>query len=186
MTEKRNLYFIAIVPPANVCDEITSIKEDFAKRFESRRALKVIPHITLKAPFAFPAANHELVIEWFDKMPVTVAPFHQELKDFGAFHNKKNPVIYVQPLMTPALHSLQRQVLVNFVSAHPGEGIMKLELEFSPHITVAYRDLQPRLFKEAWKQYEAEKYNATFDVSNFHLLQHDGRMWNIISTFYLK
>ncbi len=53
-------------------------------------------------------------------------------------------------------------------------------------MTIAYRDLKTNLFKEAWKEYETKKYAAVFNVNNFHLLQHNGKAWNIISPCNLQ
>lgn len=182
MPKDQNLYFIAIVPPDGICNEITSFKEDFAHRFNSIYSLKVIPHITLKAPFSFHKADHEQTVIWFENMPLTTSSFKQQLKDFGAFHNKRNPVIFVHPLMNSSIDRLQKEILLYFAKGFVNAEISKQELEFNPHITVAYRDLQPKLFKEAWKEYEQKKYAAEFEVDSFHLLQHDSSKWNIVST----
>jgi hypothetical protein len=74
----------------------------------------------------------------------------------------------------------------NFGETYSHENILKQELEFRPHMTIAYRDLRPNLFKQAWKEYETRKYVAEFDVNSFHLLQHDGKAWNIISSYNLE
>ncbi len=185
MSEKQNLYFIAIVPPQSICEEITHFKDDFANRFESKAALKVMPHITLKAPFRFPASVHEQLVKQFKQMHITVSSFQQELNDFEAFHNKRQPVIYVKPVENLSLSDLQRQVLQSFSVAFPAIAVRGIELEFKPHITVAYRDLQPAMFKKAWHEYRTKNYAATFDVNGFQLLQHNGKMWNIINTFLL-
>ncbi len=182
MSERQNLYFIAIVPPQQVCDEINRFKKDLAERFHSKAALKVMPHITIKAPFTFPAIHHQRTLYWFDRLLVTVPVFHQHLKDFGAFDNRNHPVIYVNPVINPALEELQEQVIEHFISHYPDVDIMDPEFSFRPHMTVAYRDLQPVMFKEAWNEYKAKQYAASFAVTNFHLLQHNGRVWNIIQT----
>jgi len=183
--EKQNLYFLAIIPPQQICDEVTSFKEDFANRFQSKTALKVIPHITLKAPFKLPHVAHDDTVQWFQQMPVTVSSFMQELNGFNAFHNKRSPVVFVKPVMNVSLHQLQKQVLQSFRKAYPKEAIMNTELEFKPHMTIAYRDLMPQLFAEAWKEYRTKIYTAAFEVDRFHLLQHNGRMWNSIDAFSL-
>lgn len=185
MTERQNLYFIAIIPPQEVCDEITAFKNDFADRFNSVKALKVVPHITLKAPFKLPSVEHAALVNWFQKLYINLYPFTIELKDFGAFHNRYSPVVFVNPIMNASLYSLQKEVLKNFISTYPDIPVPGLELKFLPHVTVAYRDLQPQLFKEAWEEYSEKKYEATFEVVNFHLLQHDSKKWNIISTYPL-
>jgi len=110
----------------------------------------------------------------------------QEIKDFGAFNNRRNPVIYVQPVMNDSLKLLQKEVLYQFSEAFPKEVISKNEHTFSPHITIAYRDLHYQQFKEAWQEYELKQYTTAFEVNSFQLLQHKDGRWNVVSSFLLK
>ena len=180
-----NLYFIALVPPPHICSEVMYFKHDLGTRFESSEALKVMPHITLKAPFKFPFENTRL-IQWFNEMRIQQIPFKIEMKDFGSFPNKDHPVIYVCPVMSTPLYSLQRELIRSFRINFPQIKIIPLELKFNPHMTVAYRDLKPELFRKAWEEYKIKKYSATFEVNCFYLLQHNYKKWNIISTKTLK
>lgn len=76
----ENLYFIALIPRRELREKITLIKQDFANRFNSKTALKVYPHITLKAPFEKPAAMHQQIIDWFEKLQINQHKFIIELK----------------------------------------------------------------------------------------------------------
>ena len=58
----------------------------------------------------------------------------------------------------------------------------KSDIGFNPHMTIAYRDLSPELFQQAWHEYKHKKFEAEFEVDAFYLLQHDSKKWNIIST----
>src|SRR5437867_2074942 len=98
MNQKANLYFIAIIPPEEIRETVTEIKQDFADRFKSSKARRVIPHITLKAPFKFPGEEHTSLLRWFASALISIHPFQQELKDFGCFNNKRNPVIFIEPV----------------------------------------------------------------------------------------
>ncbi|MBE9464282.1 2'-5' RNA ligase family protein [Dyadobacter subterraneus] len=182
----ENLYFLAITPPEEISKEIIEIQEDIAARFDSRASLKVMPHITLKAPFKFPMAAHIIVLEWFENLQINQSAFNLELKDYGAFHNKNKPVIFIKPEKNASLATLQKQILSEFENAFPGVAIMDLELDFHPHLTIAYRDLKVNLFQEAWREFQAREFLKIFEVNDFHLLQHDGKKWNIIRTFPLK
>jgi len=186
MYEKENLYFIAIIPSQKICDEITGFKKDFADRFESKKALKVIPHITLKAPFKLPVSELSTLEQWFQQLYINLETFEIELKDFGAFHNKYSPVVFVQPIMNIHLYSLQQEIIRNFSLFCPQVPVLELEIKYKPHITVAYRDLDPERFRQAWKEYQVKKYTATFRANDFHLLQHNGEEWKIINTYSLK
>jgi 2'-5' RNA ligase len=172
--------------PQAVDDEIIAFKNDMAQHYQSRKALRTASHITLKAPFKLPAASHEQLLHWFGGMQVAVAPFVQEIKDFGAFNNRRNPVIYVQPVMNASLQQLQKEVLEQFRRLYPKETISKNEYHFSPHITIAYRDLQSDQFKEAWNVYQKKQYTASFEVNSFQLLQHTSGRWNVVGSCLLN
>jgi len=182
----ENLYFIAIIPEKKICDEIEAFKSDFAYHFDSREALKVVPHITLKAPFKLPSAEHGNLLRWFGGFFFDSGHFNIELRNFGAFHNKISPVVYVHPIVNAPLFSLQKEIIRSFRISYPESGVSALELKFMPHITVAYRDLKPERFLEAWKVYQTKTYQASFEVNSFHLLQHDRKKWNIIQTYELQ
>lgn len=173
-----SLYFVAIIPPQELCDAITAIKEDFKERFNSRHALRLIPHITLKAPFSH--AGHQRVLNWFTGISPTVHPFEQRLHHFNCFSGKRNPVIFIEPELNDSLKQLQQDIIAdfkkNFAIPIPGN-----ELSFHPHITVGYRDLSYENFLLSWREYRDKNFDASFSVENFCLLQHDRKQWNIIS-----
>jgi 2'-5' RNA ligase len=181
--DTENLYFIAIIPSKEICDEIEVFKSDFAHHFESREALKIVPHITLKTPFMLSAAEHANLLQWFRGLCFNAGPFKIELKNFGAFHNINRPVIYVHPIMNVPLFSLQKEIIRSFRISYPKPPVAPIELKFTPHVTIAYRDLKPERFLDAWKIYQTKTYEATFDVNGFHLLQHDRKRWNIVQTY---
>ena len=182
---KENLYFIALIPQQRVSEEITIYKNDFATRFASKKALKVMPHITIKSPFRFPPDYHHHLIKWFASLYITEKPFEIELRNFGAFDSRKNPVVYVDAVMNMPLYTLQNEIIRSFKNSYPTH-IQNTDLKFKPHITIAYRDLTPGNFREAWKEYKHKVYNALVDAGSFHLLQHNTKQWNVIETIHLK
>ncbi|GEP50146.1 hypothetical protein FNO01nite_08180 [Flavobacterium noncentrifugens] len=185
LTEKQEmekLYFIAIVPPKEISEEITLIKQDFEKNYESSRALKVMPHITLKAPFKLFESDHQHLLKWFEKINIPIQKFIVELKDFKSFPNPEQPVIYVHPEKSDAMNQLQKALIQEFKSTFRGVKSNTADSGFNPHMTVAYRDLKPEQFEKAWEIYQHKRYEAKFSAEAFHLLQHDGTKWNVIAT----
>jgi 2'-5' RNA ligase len=182
----ENLYFIAIILPKDISGDITAFKQDFAERYNSKTALKLMPHITLKAPFKLLASSHAPLIEWFHQLSVQTDPFKIEVNNFGSFYNKRSPVIFAHPEITTPLVVLQKEIIRSFHNNYPFIEIPDVEFKFKPHITVAYRDLLPEQFFKAWEVYKLKEYHADFIVNNFHLLQHDGKKWNIIETHSLQ
>ncbi len=183
MRDVLNQYFIAIVLPQDISDEVTKIKQDFAGRFKSKKAMRVTPHITLLPPFRFSPKQHKHLLQWVAQTPVSIKPFHQELKNFEFFVNTRNPVIFIQPVINEHLLLLQKEVTRHFRISFPKLHLS--EREYNPHVTIAYRDLKPAMFHLARNEYQQKQYNVNFIVSSFHLLQHDGKAWNIIRTFNL-
>lgn len=53
-------------------------------------------------------------------------------------------------------------------------------------MTIAYRDLSPEMFKQAWNEYKHKPFDETFEADAIYLLQHDLKKWNIIATHNLK
>jgi 2'-5' RNA ligase len=181
MTRILNRYLIAVIPPEEINEQIRKFQHDIAGRFQSSKALRNIPHITLKAPFQTIHEEHTKVINWFDALQIDVQPFPVALDGFGSFSGSARPVIYVKPVANPVLSSLQKQILQAFSSTFPEIKVSHTENVFSPHITIAYRDLTPEFYLKAWTEYADMRFNASFQVSSFHLMQLDGKGWNTIS-----
>jgi len=182
---RNNLYFIAVSIPAPSSEELTNYKWDIAKKYNSREALRVFPHFTLKAPFMLPTAWHKRLVEWFQEMSIIVSSFQQELSGFSAFYNKNYPVIYAKPINTSMLKQLQKQVISHFQKNRLKEFLHPFDISYTPHATIAYRDLSVRAFHQAWQEYKTKDYQATFNINSFHLLQHDRKKWQSISEYTL-
>lgn len=180
------LFFIAIIPTQEVCAEVTAFKEDMRDNYSSKKALKVIPHITLKAPFKLPLAERDKVVRWFKDIPASNHSFTIRLENFGSFNNRHSKVIYVQPAINEPLSLLQNTIIMNFKRAFPGISLSAHEHSFKPHITIAYRDLTDENFEKAWAVYKDKEYKAMFTCSSFCLLQHNGRQWEIIQEHLLE
>lgn len=182
----QNLYFIAIIPPDAVCEEVTAFREDFAQNYNSSKALRVVPHITLKAPFKVDSVQHDKLMDWFKHIPVSIHPFQIELKDFGSFDNRNNPVIFVNPVVNDSLEELQKNVIAAFENTYPDIPVSFIEKNFHPHMTIAYRDLEREQYEKAWEIYKGKSYKAYFECNSFFLLQHDTKQWNVIAQHNLK
>ena len=184
--ENHNLYFIAIVLPNELSRKVIQVQNEIAERFESSKALKVLPHITLKAPFGLPAFAHNHVLDWFSELLIDIQPFQLELENFGAFKNLKHPVIFIKPGANEALSILQKIIIQEFYRTFDDVEMNGTELIFKPHITVAYRDLQPEMFNKAWPEFKNREFSGLLHVNSFQLLKHDGKSWHIIQRFDLK
>jgi len=183
--EKQNLYFVAIVLPEELSKKVISIQTEIAACFESQKSLRVVPHITLKAPFTLSASMHSEVVKWFDNLLININYFSVDLWDFGSFPNPKSPVIYIKLMGNAVLLKLQQDIIQQFYKVFSGTA-SGTEINFKPHVTVAYRDLKPEIFLRAWQEFKDRKFSESFVANSFELLQHDGKKWNVIKTFRLN
>ena len=175
------LFFIAIIAPDDVAAEINIFKHDIRDNYSSKAALKTMPHITLKAPFKLSFGEREGLLDWFSKLPIALQSFPVVIKNFGCFNNRHNKVIYVKPVMSDKLAELQSAVISNFTAAYPKVNMSTHEHQFSPHMTIGYRDLTPENFDKAWAAYSDKHYQSAFLCQSISLLQHNGMKWEVVA-----
>ncbi|MGI0490018.1 2'-5' RNA ligase family protein [Pantanalinema rosaneae CENA516] len=179
---QTDLYFIALLPPPEIQAETTAIKQHFSDRYHSRAALKSPPHITLQPPFKWEAdhlANlHQQLHEF--ALQQTAVPI--ALEGFAAFPPR---VIYINVLKTPELLALKAALMAHLATTLNLSDPVEQRRPFSPHLTVAFRDLTRQHFKTAWADFQHRPFSAQFTVSHLTLLRHDGKRWQIHREFPL-
>ncbi|MCO4293375.1 2'-5' RNA ligase family protein [Solitalea sp. MAHUQ-68] len=180
------LYLLAILPNELISNEIIAWKELFATKYNATYGLKVLPHITLKPPFVLKESFINTLISELRHFTKHEFSFKINLEGFGFFTGKKSDVVYVKLTDTSNLHQFYER-LVTFLN-NQSMSILHLEpsARYTPHLTIAYRDLSLEARKMAWLEFENLNYVRTFDVSEFHLLKHDGKHWRAHTSFKLK
>jgi len=180
--KSRDLYFIAIIPPRPLLDEIRVIKERFRDRFGAGHALKSPAHITLQMPFKRSSSGEGMIAATLRKFAMAERGFRVILDGYGAFPPR---VIYVKiadPDPVRSLHRRLREILLSELDFCQEE-IME---EIKPHITVATRDLSKTAFSEAWPEFREKQFTGHIDVSSIFLLKHNGSHWDILMEFKFR
>ena len=175
-------FFIALLPPDSIQDEVRQIQYDFEARYSSKATLKVPPHITLIPPFELSSdLLNPLQIE-LEKFAKTYSPFTINLSGFAAFPPR---VIYLDVVPNPVLPNLYIDIAATLVNTL---GIIDpyASRPFVPHMTVAFRDLISENFELAWAEFRDRQINFEFEAINLTLLAHDEQKWNVLSNFSLK
>ena len=168
-----SLFFVAIIPPKKLCDEITQHKLKFSKNFESSHALKSPPHITLVPPFRFSALEEHKIEDDLIEVSKKCSSFVLSIRGFGAFAPR---VIYLNIERSTPLHRMQSKVMsfFPFVRSHAS---------YVPHLTIATRDLSKSMFHRAWGVYKNESFERDFKVNELSLLKHNGKTWEVFKTY---
>lgn len=180
MASSKRLFFIALLPPTEIQQEITEIKQHFAKVYESRAALRSPPHITLQPPFKWEMENVEVLENSLQDFVATQGLIPVTLLGFGAFPPR---VIYIKPLKTPELMAIQKALMNHLKTSLGLVDKVSATRPFSPHLTVAFRDLTKPNFRDAWQQYEHKELHFEFVAPQLTLLLHNGKCWEIYQEF---
>ena len=167
------LYFVALLPPADIQREVTAFKQTAQERFGSGHALRSPPHITLIPPFRTDRTDFATLQTAADRQ----VSFPVSLLNFDRFGRR---VIFVNVLPSEFLSGCQQR-LAEF--GHETYGIEPDRRPFHPHMTVAFRDLTQAAFPKAWAYFSAQQYDRTFTADAFTLLRHTGQGWEVKQTF---
>ena len=172
-------FFVGLLPPDFIQDEVRQIQSDFGARYSSQAALKAPPHITLIPPFELSKDRIEPLQVELEKFAKTRSLFMINLSGFAAFPPRVIYLDVVPNSVLPNLYVDMEAILANTLSIIDPYA----SRPFVPHMTVAFRDLTPDNFELAWAEFRDRKINFEFEASNLTLLAHDEQKWNVLSNF---
>jgi 2'-5' RNA ligase len=173
---EEHLYFIAIVLPSPILEQVTELKSFVADNFASKAALRSPAHITLQMPFKKSPDKEPLLISFLNDFAQKHVSIPISLKNYNAFTPR---VIYIDVEENQALWQLQKSL------QEQGQSILKLNQStyrnqgFHPHVTIAFRDLKKSMFTMAWEFFKDKSFEATFVAERLALLKHDGTQWQV-------
>jgi len=180
MKNSERLFFVALLPPKLIQNQITEIKQYFAQTYNSCHALKSPPHITLQPPFQWLTEDLPTLEQYLTTFAINHTPIPITLSGFNAFPPR---VIFVDVIKTPELINLQQQLINNLAQQLNIVHEVSKKRPFSPHVTVAFKDLSRIAFKAAWLEFAQRPIYFEFTVSQLTLLIHNGQTWNIKTEF---
>lgn len=172
----EHLYFIAIVPPNSIQDQITALKKQVAEQFDSKHALKSPPHITLHMPFKWKEKKLDSLLDVIKGINDRLVPFQIDLKDFDYFEPR---VVFVNVVDNESLTNLQKEVVAECRRKLKLDNANYKNHSFHPHITIGFRDLKKPNFYEAKRHFSQQRFVKSFETTSIVLLKHDGLRWNI-------
>jgi 2'-5' RNA ligase len=181
--DKIKEYFIAIIPPSPVYENVWKLKQYFQEKYNSKASLNSPPHITLHMPFQWKTHKEEELVDKLGTFFKGCDPFKVCLDNFSSFPPR---VIFVNVVKSLELENLQKALQrfckkeLNLFNANYQDG------PFSPHMTLAFRDLDKLEYKHAWEEFKTKEYKAEFVADKIALLRHDGKVWHIFKNFNLQ
>lgn len=173
-----NMYFIALLAPGEINQQVLKWKNFFKERYECTVALKSTAHITIIPPFWMNEDLENDLLNSLREFSIAKTKFEITLQNFAAFPPK---VIFIDVVKSKALDDLYRS-FTGFILTQNKLPIKKNDQTFHPHVTLATRDLYKQAFKEAWEIFSKKKYKALWIVNGISLLRHNKKNWDVIFT----
>ncbi|NJR65740.1 MAG: 2'-5' RNA ligase family protein [Leptolyngbyaceae cyanobacterium CRU_2_3] len=179
--QKKLRFFIALIPPLEIQAYADQVIQELSDRYQTSTA-NVLPHVTLQAPFLWQ-------IETLPQLETCLNQFVQQqpvvpvtLSGFGAFAPH---VLYLNVLRTPDLLALQANLTMHLETNLGILDPIAKQRPFTPHVTVASRNLDASTFQQAWIDLETRQIEFEFEAIGLTLLLYDGQRWQIQSQFPL-
>lgn len=177
--QKEPLFFLAILPPENIREEVKTIKEQIKKEHNVEHALKLPAHITIQIPFRASEDEETILFKKLAAFSAKIKTFEVEFDGFGKFGKK---VIFINiknhaPFFP--LHAELQHMINSFIDLKSHETSSKIH----PHLTIAVRDLKRSNFPCIWKDFENKPYKNSFIAKDLVLLKHNGNTWDLLKKF---
>lgn len=178
----QELYFIALIPPEELREQIQQLKLEVADKFKSSHSLNAPPHITLVSPFRISEDQVSGLQSILEVYTQGNQPFQVCLKGFATFPPR---VIFIDVNKSDELQKFQKK-LEEMIRAEDAFGYNYHERPFHPHITLAFKDLSKENFYKAWDEFKDRDMEEAFMADHVYLLKHNGEIWEVFSEYSLS
>jgi 2'-5' RNA ligase len=173
-----NMYYIAIVLPRDLDEQIIKYKQYMLEKHDAKVGLKSPAHITIIPPFWLHPDLEEGLRSDLDALAGQLQPFPLSTRDFSAF---KPRTIFIDVVQSEPLQEVKKAA-DQFFAARPQYPIKLEDRPFHPHITIATRDLHKAAFAEAWTHFKEKEFRKDWIVEGISLLRHNKKNWDVIQT----
>jgi len=180
VSQTKQLFFIALLPPPEVQQVANAIKQEFAEVYNSRAALKSPPHVTLQPPFYWEREKLPDLEQLLRQFARSQLPIPIILDGFAAFRPR---VIYINVLKTSELLAVQQALMAELESSLGIVHQPSKNRPFAPHLTVGFKDLTKQNFQLAWSEFQHRQLHFEFIVPQLTLLAHNSKRWEISQEF---
>jgi len=175
----KELYFIALIPPEDLREEVKALKDEMKERYNTERAMRSPAHITLQMPFRRAQDDEPGLLEALTNFAILQDPFPVKLSCFGSFIPK---VIFINVEDHRRINDLHAELNKSLID-HMAFETRETTKELHPHMTIATRDLNKANFHSAWTEFEERTFKASFEARSIFLLKHNGAYWEISRDF---
>jgi 2'-5' RNA ligase len=174
------LYLLALLPPEPVFSEVWALKQEVHQLTGSRNAVRLPPHITLIPPLRQPDDFEVRGTAALSEFAATQPAFNVSLDGFAWFGDRTLFVRVSEAAALKHLHAALTAWCATQLPEVPAES-----RPFTPHLTLATRDLPAAQVPALRQRFATRPYAATFEVQQLTLFRHDGQHWQPRGVFQL-
>ena len=176
----KTLYLVALLPPEPVFAETWALKQEVHQLTGSRNAVRLPPHITLIPPTRQSDEFEAACTAALAGFAATQPAFQVGLDGFAWFGDRTLFVRVSEAAALKQFHAALTAWCATNLPEVPPEN-----RPFTPHLTLATRDLPLAQVPALREQFAARSYAAQFAVHSITLFRHDGQHWQARATFEL-
>lgn len=174
-------FFIALLLPPSVQDAARDVIEQLSDRYHTRTA-RVVPHITLQPPFLWKLEQRDRLYRVLSDFAPNHPPVPIRLSGFAAFAPR---VLYIHVEKTAGLMQLQAALMQHLQDLAIEDSIAK-KRGFTPHVTVASRNLTRQTFEAARLELQETSFEEQFTCDRLTLLIYKNNRWHIDREYELS
>jgi 2'-5' RNA ligase len=176
-TYKQHFYFIAIIPPEPIYSEIKDFQRHVVEKYNSKEAFRRPSHATLIAPFQISELHEEALKSFIANFSSKQSPIELAIDGFGSF---TTGVIYAAFVEDERLKKIQKELSLSFFKRFKIVDGSRPNYRFNAHMTIAFKDLSPLVFPDAWGEFKDKLYRRKWMLKDICLLRHNFTQWEII------
>lgn len=161
-------FFLGLTLPGKLRETIESERRWMQKKWGNRSGMKTEPHITLIPPFDSDLSLHEINQILSD---IVFPPVEVSVSGYGSFGER---TIFAHVERSRELEDLVREISKTLCD----NGIrVKEEKRYTPHITIANRDIKPYSFIPSMEYLNSIEINETFSLNSFMIFFFKDYSW---------
>jgi 2'-5' RNA ligase len=173
------MFYFALLCPEPVDHRVQVLKQWVRDQHGAKAALKSPAHITVVPPFWWSAAAIDSLASFAANFQHSPDVLHIRLKGFGHFGKK---VIYVRVVDNITL-TLLHESFSRYMKPLLEKLVKEESNRFSPHVTIASRDLSPSAFVETWSFLSKQDFDADMKISDISLMMLRDGLWEVFRSF---
>ena len=175
--------WVGVVLPKKIFNEVLKIQKEIAKKYKTYYSLgsNLGPHFTITHQENVNERNLKKIEKIVEEISEKTRPFKINIKGIRRFY--KNRVIYAKVIKSKELNGLHKKLSYRLVKF----GKIRLLRLFTPHITLAYKDITKENYRAAFKEFKNKEISYEFELNKIHIgkARPEGRI-KVFKSFKLK